>query len=154
MDSLPIDGTTPAERRAQVASLEASMHALPDEVKIECPVTHHFASGMYGREMFIPAGTCVVSKIHRHEHLSILLSGTLTIDTEQGQETLTGPYVFVSRVGAKNVGVALTDVRFLTLHLNLKDETDLVALEAEHIAPSFDDLALPTIDASLLEVSP
>ena len=53
---------------------------------IDVPVVHHFAPGVYMRQMDAKAGTLVVSKMHRTEHMNILLSGSLTVATENGIE--------------------------------------------------------------------
>ena len=42
---------------------------------IDVPVEHHFAPGVYMRQMDAKAGTVVVSKMHRTEHMNVLLSG-------------------------------------------------------------------------------
>lgn len=96
---------------------------------------HHFAPGMYGRELAIPAGNMVVGKIHRHAHLVSLMTGTAVIVTDQGRERITGPATWVSPAGVKRALVTLTDCVFLTVHLNPTDTTDLEVIEADVIVP-------------------
>lgn len=102
---------------------------------------HYFASGVYGREMSIPAGHVVVGKLHRTEHISVLVAGTVRITTECGSEELTAPQVIIAPPGTKRVAFAITDCRWLNFHA-VGEERDLDKIEAALIAPSFDDLAL------------
>ena len=71
---------------------------------IDVPVEHHFAPGVYMRQMNAKAGTLVVSKMHRTEHMNILLSGSLTVATENGIELLKAPVVLKSMPGTKRIG--------------------------------------------------
>ncbi|NBR01299.1 MAG: hypothetical protein EBT97_12810, partial [Actinobacteria bacterium] len=51
-------------------------HGLPDP---DLPLWHAFAPGAYARTIFIPAGTLVVGKIHKHAHLNILIRGRVSV---------------------------------------------------------------------------
>lgn len=101
--------------------------------QIDIDTTHHFAEGLYGREILIPAGVVLTGKIHRHAHLNFLMQGDITVWTEQGMKRLQAPQVIVSQPGCKRVGYAHTDTIWVTVHASL--ETDLPALEAELIEP-------------------
>lgn len=113
----------------------ALQNALATMEQLDLPPKHHFAPGMYGRELAIPADSVVVGKIHRHQHITILLSGTATINTDKGMETITGPHTWISQEGAKRALYTHTDCVFFTCHLNASDTQDLDALEAEIIEP-------------------
>lgn len=96
---------------------------------------HFFANGIYGRVLPIPAGTVMVGKTHRHEHLVMLIKGEVSINTERGMERITAPHVWVSPVGAKRALLTHTDCEFMTVHLNPDNTKDMDALEAEIIVP-------------------
>jgi quercetin dioxygenase-like cupin family protein len=105
---------------------------------VECPLQHVFAPGAYARTMFIPAGTVIVGKIHKHAHLNILSQGTVCVKTEtEGDRELTGPLTMVSPPGTKRAVYAVTDAVWTTIHLT--NETDLEKIEGEVIAPTFED---------------
>ncbi len=111
---------------------------LPD---VDCPLQHTFAPGVYARTIFIPAGTCIVGKIHKHQHLNILSVGEVTVVTEQGgDEELKGPMVMVSPPGTKRAVYAHTDVVWTTIHLT--ENTDLEQIEDEVICPTYEDYEL------------
>lgn len=96
------------------------------------PITNHFSEGVYGREMFMPAGTVLTGKIHKFSNMNVLLSGEVLVSTESGIEHVKPPFVLVAPAGAKRVFYALTDARWLTIHGT--HETDVDKIEAEFIA--------------------
>lgn len=117
--------------REKIDALEVLMLREP-QVEIE-PV-HHFASGLYAREITIRAGTLLTGKIHRTEHLNIVSQGRIIVWTEDGMKEVSAPFTMVSRPGTKRVGYALEDTVWITIHATT--ETDLAKLEAELIAPT------------------
>lgn len=100
---------------------------------IDVPVEHHFAPGVYMRQMNAKAGTVVVSKMHRTEHMNVLLSGSLTIATENGIEYLKAPAVIKSMPGTKRIGYFHEDTSWMTVHPT--DSTDLEEIERQVIVP-------------------
>ena len=100
---------------------------------IDVPVEHHFAPGVYMRQMNAKAGTLVVSKMHRTEHMNILLTGSLTVATENGIELLTAPLVIKSMPGTKRIGYFHEDSSWITVHPT--GETDLELIEQQVIVP-------------------
>lgn len=103
--------------------------------QVELTPEHYFADGMVGRELFIPGESYVVGKMHRHEHLVQLLSGTATILTDHGMETITGPKTWVSPPGAKRPLYTHTDCVFFTVHLNESNTRDIGQIEDYVIVP-------------------
>lgn len=120
-----------------VFQLEEAIKTLP-QVDLNQHTHHHFAPGIYTRELFIPAGTVLTGKIHRHELMNVLVSGTIRVTTDLGVMELKGPVIFNSAAGTKKAGYAVTDVIWLNIHPT--ESTDLVEIEKEFIAPSMDAL--------------
>lgn len=119
--------------RKEVESAErklAKMIRTGSARKVTVITTHHFADGMYGREIFIPAGTFATGGIHKTEHLNVLSSGELYVLTEDGIKHMKAPATFVSRAGMKRIGYAITDVVWTTFHPNPANETDFFTMEA------------------------
>lgn len=120
-------------RRGKILALEAHMRELP---QVEVETIHHFAPGLYCREIRIPAGTLLTGKIHRTEHLSMISKGRVTfISANADRLTVEAPYMLRSMPGAKRAIYAHTDAVWTCLHPT--DETDLEKLEALLIAPDF-----------------
>lgn len=121
---------------AQLRELERAMlECLPPA---EAPVTHHFADGVYGREMFIPAGTMLTGKIHRYATLNLLIQGEITVTTPEGIKRLSAPAIFTSPPGCKKVGFAHTDVRWVNVHPTKL--TNVADIEAKFIEPEMPHL--------------
>lgn len=97
----------------------------------ELEVTHHFAPHVYTRVLYMPAGTMLTGKVHRHELMNILVSGTMRFVCEGSVYEETGFAVFNSGVGSKKAIYALTDCIFLGVHPT--DLTDLKEIEQEFI---------------------
>jgi quercetin dioxygenase-like cupin family protein len=134
--------------RDKVQALQAHMEALPEEVKKELPLKHHIANGIYARELFIPAGTALVGKIHRTEHLSFVMKGAILVTTDDGVRLVRAPEIIHSQPGAKRAGYTLEDTIWVCVHRT--DETDVEKLEAELIAPSFEALdEAPKLEGAL-----
>lgn len=104
-----------------------------------CPLKHSFSDGIYVREIFIPAGTILVGKIHKHEHPNFLMSGTVDVVTEYGSERIEAPKSMISKSGTKRVVHAITDTVWITVHVNKDNTRDLNKLEEKIIAKSYDE---------------
>lgn len=114
--------------------LEDAMRELPPA---EAPVTHHFANGMYAREMRIPKGTLVTGKIHKEEHFFVISQGDVSILTEDGMKRLQASEIFVGKPGLKRAAYAHTDAVCIAIHRT--PETDLAKIEAQCVAQDFDE---------------
>ena len=104
-----------------------------DMQSAEINVVDYFAPGVYMRQMNAKAGTLMVSKMHRTEHMNILLTGSLTVATEDGIELLKAPLVIKSMPGTKRIGYFHEDSSWITVHPT--GETDLELIEQQVIVP-------------------
>lgn len=92
--------------RNKVERLESIASQLP---QVDCPVRHHFAPGMYAREMTIPKGTVVTGAIHKTQNLAVLSSGKLQMVTDDGTVIISAPHILTVMPGMKNAVYALED---------------------------------------------
>ena len=118
-----------------VRKLEAVLRQMPDQLDAEELTAHHFCSGIYARELFVPAGATLVGKTHSQENLFFLLMGEMTFTTDAGPVTVRAPYMAVTKPGTKRAGFAHTDCLCMNVHHNPDDERDLVLLEDRYITP-------------------
>lgn len=140
---LPATRTTIMDLEQSMRGMEESMTA--EECQDELN-THLFAPGIYGRKMFIPAGTCIVGKIHMHSHLNIITHGVIRVVTEFDNILYEGSNTWISKAGIKRAVFAIEDTEWITIHPNPTNTEDLDILENSIIAPDFD-----TLDKLLLE---
>lgn len=77
---------------------------------------------MYTREIFMPAGMMVVSKVHNDWSVNILASGRLLLlnDPLEDYVELVGPQVFETGPGSQKLLKMLTDCVFMEVY-NLRD---------------------------------
>lgn len=130
-DVLQVEG---AGIREKLARLEQAMMGSGQEV--ELPVKHHFARGVYVRELFIPKGTVLVGKIHKYSQVNIVSKGDISVLTEDGIKRVQAGSTIVSGAGIKRAGYAHEDTVWVTIHGT--HETDVDRLEDELIASDFD----------------
>jgi quercetin dioxygenase-like cupin family protein len=99
--------------RGRVEALQAEISKHP---QYEPPTEHVFHGGMYCRQVWRPAGCLIVGKVHKKEHFYMIVSGTVTVTTDEGVQTLTGPMLLCSKPGAKRAVYAETDAMCMTIH--------------------------------------
>lgn len=94
------------------------------------PLKHSFAEGVYVREINVPAGHLVVTKTFKQDHATFLMSGDVSILTEEGVKDLSGACHFITKAGVKRVILCRTDVVWVTVHGNKDNERDLDKIES------------------------
>lgn len=119
-----------------IDQLAAAMHALPDEVKVPIPVEHHFAHHLYVRRARFPAGSILVGETHNLSHLSVLLSGRMVTNVDGVMVEVEGPLDVIAQPGTRRVGVALTDVVWVTAHGGPPPTERIDDIEAWLVAPN------------------
>ena len=127
--------TSPAAIRQRIFEIEKELQKLP---QVEPPLVHHFADGVYAREMTMVPGLIVVGAIHKTQHMSIVSQGDVVVATEFGIRRFTAPDVVVSEPGAKRILFAHTRVVWTTIHAT--EERDLDKLKADLVAPNYDNI--------------
>lgn len=118
-----------------IERLQQAVATLP---QVELETRHYWADGLYCRELLRPAGTVIVGKVHRKEHLYMVISGEVTVVDESGSRRLKAPTILVSKPGTKRAVFAHVDSICCTVHATALRE--LEAIEQELIEP--DETAL------------
>ena len=125
--------------RQSIMTLQDKMEEKPEHLTPDdFPTFHHFAPGVYVREFHMQIQDVVIGKIHRHDHIAMLIKGKALVVSEQGKLEIESPYIWNSKAGEKRAVYALDDCVFVTIHPT--EETDLDKIEEEVIAPSYDAL--------------
>lgn len=119
VEPLPIASLLPVtdvgmSGRDAVKRYEDMLIQLP---QLDMPVEHFFGDGVYVRKLILPKGACATGRIHKYDHVSIVVSGDMTIWTEEsGVHRVTGHSVVEVKAGMKRAGVAHEDTVWLTAH--------------------------------------
>jgi len=137
--------------RKKILELENAMINIADGVNVEgdgknivrdgkiAPIKHAFADGVYIRQMDMVKDTVVVGAIHKHLHVWFLLTGHVTVATEDTTEDYIAPCYVVSTPGVKRVILANEDSIFVNIHKNPSNTRDLDKLEKEIVALNYEE---------------
>ena len=143
---------------APAVSMIDKVEALQIEVakheQYEAPTEHLFHGGMYCRQVWRPAGCLIVGKVHKKEHFYMIVSGTITVTTDSGVETITGPMLICSKPGTKRAVYAQTDALCMTFHRVDSDTVEEVESELVEDDPNSMFAVGNKIKHTEIEVSP
>ena len=105
-----------AARNRVFAMEEKMQHGLPDDMElIDLPLREFYADGCYVREVFMPAGSFVTGRIHKHRHVSICSMGRMQVFDETGLKEVKAGDIFISEPGIKRALHMLEDSRFINV---------------------------------------
>jgi hypothetical protein len=116
----------------------------------EFPVKHRFTPGLYIREIFMPKGSLIVSKIHKTEHPFVVSQGSARIISDDSGhiETVSAPHCGITKPGTRRVLFIVEDCVWTTFHPTA--ETDLAKIEQDIIEPH-DLTPITEVDRARLE---
>lgn len=123
--------------------IQAMMMAMPDK-QLDLPPKHRFTPGMYIRELFMPAGSLIMSKIHKTEHPYVVSKGKVSVWIEgAGVEVITAPHTGITMPGTRRCLFVHEDTLWTTFHVT--NETDLEKIEDQliekhEVEPLSDDI--------------
>jgi len=135
--------------REKIVAFENALINIADGINIEgdgkhvvteskiAPIKHSFADGVYVRQMDMTKQTVVVGAIHKHLHVWFLLTGHITVTTEDTTEDYIAPCYVISTPGVKRVILANEDSIFVNIHKNPSNTQDIDKLEKEIVALNY-----------------
>mgnify|MGYP003132928316 FL=1 len=103
------------------------------------PLKHSFADGIYVRQMSMKKDSAVIGAIHNHLHVWFLLTGNITVATENSTEDYIAPCYVIATPGVKRVIYANEDSIFVNIHKNPTNTQDLNELEAEIVSKNYEE---------------
>ena len=96
--------------------------------QVQCKEKHHFGPNIYIKEVTMPAGSVIIGKFHKIEHVCNMMSGRMIVVQEDGSKVeLIAPMTFVGKPGRK-VAYIIETVVFQNIYAT--DETDIKKLES------------------------
>lgn len=111
---------------ARIDSLESFMLAGIDSgslTAIDMPVMHRFTAHTYAREIFMPAGTVLTSRIHNTDHFYAVLSGSAEVFIPGSASVLVeAGHIGITRAGTRRVLRIIADCQWVTFHPVLPEE--------------------------------
>ena len=135
--------------KEKILDLESKLISVADGINIEgtgkevltnskiAPIKHTFADSVYIRQMDMQKDSVVVGAIHKHLHVWFLLTGHVTIATQDSVEDYIAPCYVVSTPGVKRVIHAIEESIFVNVHKNPSNTKDVNKLEKEIVALNY-----------------
>ena len=132
--------------REKVIELENALINAADEKNIvtthdtKCfPLKHSFADGIYVRQMSMKKGSSVIGAIHNHLHVWFLLTGHISVATEDVLEDYIAPCYVVATPGTKRIIHANEDCIFVNIHKNPSNTQNIKELESELVSINYEE---------------
>lgn len=91
-------------------------------IDIDPCVVHHFAAGVYAKQMTLPAGHFAVKHTHNYDHLSILAQGEVVVIVDEEVTYYEAPACISIKAGQEHRIEAIEDAVWFCIHAS--DETD------------------------------
>ena len=119
---------------AYIAQIEQVMLSMP---QTRVGIDHTLHGGMYARTALIPAGTAVTGALSSKDNICIV-SGDITVTTDDGPQRITGFKVLAAEKGSKRIGIAHADTWW----------TAIIQTDANDIESAEDDM---TVESARLQ---
>lgn len=132
----------------KINAMEAELEQLEQTKIVQ---NHVFTPGMYVREVFLPKGTLVTTRIHLTEHPFVISSGVVSVWSEEnGVVTLRAPHTGVTKAGTRRILFIHEDCIWSTFHPNPKGLTnpDAIVREVTFSEGKFADLGIAAKNAA------
>lgn len=112
-------------------SLLQSVEELRKLPQVPMPLEQRFQDGVYLREIFMPADTYVIGHVHRHAHWNMILTGRALVSFDGRMQEVKAGDVIHSGPGAQKMLYIIEDCRWMTVHSNPTNCTDIAKLEED-----------------------
>lgn len=119
---VPLTGT----RDEIIDMVESIMAEYP---QLECPLVHRFTKNMYIREVSVPAGSWLTTRIHKDEHPFALSKGTITMWDGETQIDISAPFGGITKENTRRIVFVHEDCVFTTFHVTDKKTVEDVESE-------------------------
>ena len=97
----------------------------------QVPIEHFFMDGVYIRKMTMYKHSAVIGAIHKHLHMCFLLTGHLTVSSEEGVIEHKAPCHIIATPGTQRVLYANEDSVWYNTHKNPNGIENIAQLEKE-----------------------
>jgi len=111
-------------------------------------ISHHFGAGVYAKETRIPAGSILVQHKHKHDHLSVLASGSVELVVDGVKSVIYAPACLTIEANKHHGVKSLTDVVWYCIHATDCTDTDEID---EVLIVTGNDAEMQTLVESLKE---
>lgn len=129
------------DARQNLMDFEKVLLSADESRKIDLPIKHYHANGVYCREMTIYKDVELSGAIHKYDHICILSLGQIEVfDEHEGLRTITAPHIWTSKAGVKRAIRAIEHSIMINCHKC--DEVEEDKIWSVLVSNSYDDYAL------------
>jgi quercetin dioxygenase-like cupin family protein len=93
---------------------------------IDPTIVHHFCTGIYAKQSFIPKGFSAVQHKHTYDHLSVLAQGKVIVTTDEDENVYTAPACILIKKDMHHAVEALEDCTWFCIHATDEDDAEKV----------------------------
>jgi quercetin dioxygenase-like cupin family protein len=98
-------------------SIKETVEEVSGRFDVDLGIVHHFSSGVYAKQMTLPAGTTALSHSHEHDHMSLLAQGEVLVKTDNSEaERFVAPSVVTIKAGVNHAIYAVVDSSWFCIH--------------------------------------
>ncbi len=90
--------------------------------EVDLGIQHHFSSGVYCKQMHLPAGATMGKHKHGFDHLSVLGKGTVLVEADNWAKIFHAPACIEIKANTHHMIRALEDATWFCIHAT--DVTD------------------------------
>jgi len=127
--------------RENILSIQEKIEKMPNALWGNAfPLKHSFAEGLYIREVFLPRGYIIVTRIFKKSHATFMMVGDCSVLTEKGIMRVKAPFHMVTPVGTKRVIYTHDDTAWITIHANPDNIRDIDELERINATNDYKEL--------------
>lgn len=130
--STTLAGLPPAEFDIAVKPLREYLEQFDTDGKLSelmlvKNVTNHLVDGLYVRELLLPEGSFVLSRVHKRSLVNIISKGHVIVIDPNGRNEYTAPCTFISPAGTQRIVYATEETVWNTAHItDVQDPDELV----------------------------
>ena len=96
----------------------------------DCPLEHSLPDGMYVRKITMPAGSIIVSRIHKFDNPFFITKGKLSVVSEnEGIVEYTAPFMGITKPNTRRILFVHEETDWTTVHLNPENIRDIPEIE-------------------------
>jgi quercetin dioxygenase-like cupin family protein len=99
--------------QADMYEIERQLLQLP---QIDFALVNRFADGLYARQVTMPKNSVCTSQIHLKEHFAFVMTGDISVWTDQDYQRIKAPCVLTTQPGTKRVLQAHEETVWITVH--------------------------------------
>lgn len=117
------------EKKQRDSVIDEAEVAILDGIPVTCQLTHRFTEGMYIREIFMPKGTLLTSRIHKSNHPFVISKGKCQVYDGDKVKELQAPYTGITEPNTRRLIYIEEDTVWVTFHIT--DKTNLKEIEED-----------------------